>query len=158
MKRSAPAAGPVPTLAPSVRSWIKAISFLALKLAESSNKKGTCHAYMVVAPSISSQFHYAKLGQVVSGIRALGFHEVVEAALGADLVSYHEAAELSEKKLLTSSCCPAFVLYIKQAFPELKDKISSNLSPMAAMAAYIKKTDPLAKVFSSVLASPRRPR
>jgi [FeFe] hydrogenase (group B1/B3) len=117
----------------------------ALKLAE-ENKKGTCHAYMVVAPSVSSQFHYAKLGQVVSGIKALGFHEVVEAALGADLVSYHEAAELSEKKLLTSSCCPAFVLYIKQAFPELKDKISSNLSPMAAIAAYIKKTDPLAKV------------
>ena len=37
--------------------------------------------YAVVAPSISSQFRYAKLGQVVSGIKALGFFNVVEAAL-----------------------------------------------------------------------------
>ena len=89
---------------------------------------------MVVAPSISSQFHYAKLGQVITGIRALGFHSAIEAALGADMVSFGEAQELQEKKVLTSSCCPAFVKYIEEAFPELKDKISSNLSPMAAMA------------------------
>ena len=38
--------------------------------------------YMIVAPSISSQFHYATLPQVVSGIKALGFTDVVEAALG----------------------------------------------------------------------------
>src|SRR5574344_1394895 len=43
-------------------------------------------AYMVVAPSVSSQFNYAKLGQVITGIKELGFHEVIEAALGADMV------------------------------------------------------------------------
>ena len=67
----------------------------------------------MVAPSISSQFSYAKLGQVVSGLKKLGFHDVVEAALGADMVAIAEAKELSEKELLTSSCCPAFVQYIK---------------------------------------------
>ena len=40
--------------------------------------------YAVVAPSISSQFSYAKLGQVVTGLKILGFHTVVEAALGAE--------------------------------------------------------------------------
>ena len=37
--------------------------------------------FAVVAPSISSQITYAKLGQVVSGLKELGFHTVVEAAL-----------------------------------------------------------------------------
>jgi [FeFe] hydrogenase (group B1/B3) len=109
-----------------------------------ANKK--YRAYMVVAPSISSQFHYAKLGQVISGIKELGFHEVVEAALGADFVSYSEAKELTEKEFLTSSCCPAFVKYVETAFPKLKGKISTSLSPMAAIAKYIKETDSGAKV------------
>ncbi len=102
--------------------------------------------YAVVAPSISSQFTHAKLGQVISGMKALGFHTVVEAALGADMVALKEAKELSEKGFLTSSCCPAFVRYIKTAFPQLSDLISHNSSPMAMLAAYIKETDPDCKV------------
>ena len=102
--------------------------------------------YAVIAPSISSQFSYAKLGQVVSGIKALGFHTVVEAALGADMVAWDESAELEEKGLITSSCCPAFVEYIAKAFPELQDKVSHNPSPMVAIAKYIKSTDPTGKV------------
>lgn len=102
--------------------------------------------YAVVAPSISSQFTYAKLGQVVSGIKKLGFHTVVEAALGADLVAFSEARELSEKGFLTSSCCPAFVYFVKKQFPDLAEYISHNLSPMAAIAKYIKESDPECKI------------
>ena len=58
-----------------------------------------------------------KLGQVISGIKELGFHTVVEAALGADMVAYAESQELVEKGFLTSSCCPAFVDYIEKQFP-----------------------------------------
>ncbi len=102
--------------------------------------------YAVVAPSISSQFTYAKLGQVISAIKKLGFYSVVEAALGADMVSYAEAAELAEKGFLTSSCCPAFVKYIQQQFPSMTEHISHNLSPMATIAKYIKETDPTCKI------------
>lgn len=102
--------------------------------------------YAVVAPSISSQFSYAKLGQVIAGIKALGFFHVVEAALGADMVAYSEAAELAEKGFLTSSCCPAFVDYIEKNHPALAKDISHNLSPMAEIARFIKKTDSAAKV------------
>ena len=102
--------------------------------------------YALVAPSISSQFTYAKLGQVITGMKALGFHTVIEAALGADMVALSEAKELSEKGFLTSSCCPAFVQYIKSAFPQLTPYISHNLSPMATLAKYIKDTTPNAKV------------
>lgn len=102
--------------------------------------------YAVIAPSISSQFRYAKLGQVITGIKALGFHSVVEAALGADMVAYAESGELAEKGFLTSSCCPAFVSYVKGQFPELADNISHNLSPAATIAKYIKETDPDSKI------------
>ena len=102
--------------------------------------------YAVVAPSISSQFTYAKLGQVVTGLKELGFHTVVEAALGADMVAQAESKELAEKGFLTSSCCPAFVSYIHKAFPALSDNVSHNLSPMAMIAKYIKETTENAKV------------
>ena len=100
----------------------------------------------MVAPSISSQFQYAKLGQVISGLKELGFYTVVEAALGADMVAQAESKELSEKGFLTSSCCPAFVQYIKSAFPDLLPLVSHNLSPMATLAKYIKTIDKDAKV------------
>lgn len=102
--------------------------------------------FAVVAPSISSQFTYAKLGQVIAGIKALGFHTVVEAALGADMVAYAESGELAEKGFLTSSCCPAFVSYIQKQFPDLADNISHNLSPAATISKYIKEHEPGAKV------------
>ena len=100
----------------------------------------------IVAPSISSQFKYATLGQIATAIHELGFSEIVEAALGADMVSYNESKELVEKGFLTSSCCPTFVEYIQKNFPTLKDHISSNLSPMASIAKWIKEHYPNAKI------------
>ena len=95
--------------------------------------------FAVVAPAISSQFTYAKLGQVISGLKVLGFHTVIEAALGADMVADAESKELVEKGFLTSSCCPAFVSYIEKSFPDLLPFVSHNLSPMATIAKYIKE-------------------
>ena len=117
-----------------------------LKKSERNTRGGNYKVYAVVAPSISSQFSYAKLGQVVTGLKKLGFHDVIEAALGADMVAMSEAKEIAEKGLLTSSCCPAFVQYIKSVFPELIEHISHNMSPMAVLAKYIKETTPNSKV------------
>jgi len=102
--------------------------------------------YAIVAPAFSSQFSHAKVGQAITGMKKLGFHTVIEAALGADIVSMSESKELVEKGMLTSSCCPAFVRYIKTAFPELEPFVSHNPSPMVALAKYIKSTDETAKV------------
>lgn len=102
--------------------------------------------FAVVAPSISSQFTYAKLGQVITGLKELGFFTVIEAALGADMVAEAESKELAEKGFLTSSCCPAFVDYIHKAYPDLVPLISHNLSPMATIAKYIKEHEGECKV------------
>ena len=118
----------------------------AIDLIKKSENNTKFKLFAVVAPSISSQFIYAKLGQVITGIKALGFHTVIEAALGADMVAYAESAELVEKGFLTSSCCPGFVAYIQKNFPELTEHISHNLSPMGTIAKYIKSITPDAKV------------
>ena len=67
------------------------------------------HVYAVIAPSISSQFTYAKLGQVVTGLHRLGFYSVAEAALGADMVADAESRRtggkgLSDQLLLPRIC------------------------------------------------------
>ncbi len=102
--------------------------------------------YACVAPAIASQFIYAKTGQVISGLKELGFDEVVEVALGADMVTMHETEELKEKGILTSSCCPAFVDYVAKNFPDVLPYVSSTLSPMAMIGKYIKEKDPTARV------------
>ena len=109
-----------------------------------SNKK--YKVFAVVAPAISSQFTYAKLGQVISGLKELGFYTVIEAALGADMVANAESKELAEKGFLTSSCCPAFVDYIHKSFPDLVPFISHNLSPMATISKYIKEHEAPCKI------------
>lgn len=117
-----------------------------IDLIKKSDNNKKYKVYAVVAPSISSQFTYAKLGQVISGIKALGFHTVIEAALGADMVAEAESRELVEKGFLTSSCCPAFVSFIEKNFPAMVPHISHNLSPMATIAKYIKEHEEGAKI------------
>ncbi len=126
----------------SDKSYILNVIDLIKKSEENKKYK----VYAIVAPSISSQFTYAKLGQVITGLKELGFYTVIEAALGADMVAMSESRELVEKGFLTSSCCPAFVQYIKSAFPDLVPYISHNMSPMGALAKYIKNTTENAKV------------
>ena len=118
----------------------------AIDIIKKSEDNTKYKVYAIVAPSISSQFTYAKLGQVIKGLKELGFYTVIEAALGADMVAQAESQELAEKGFLTSSCCPAFVQYIKSAFPKLLPLVSHNPSPMVALAQYIKSTDENAKV------------
>jgi len=118
----------------------------AIDIIKKSKNNEKYKVYAVVAPSISSQFSYAKLGQVVTGLKKFGFHTVIEAALGADMVAKAESAELTEKGFLISSCCPAFVKFVENSFPELKGFVSHNLSPMATISKYIKEREPSSKI------------
>ena len=117
-----------------------------IDIIKKSNNNQKYKVYAVVAPSVSSQFKYAKLGQVITGLKKLGFHTVVEAALGADMVADKESKELVERGFLTSSCCPAFVSFIEKNYPNLVPFISSNLSPMATISKFIKEHESPCKV------------
>ena len=117
-----------------------------IKMLKEAKDDETKHVYAVIAPSIGSQFTYAKVGQVNAGLKKLGFHFIVEAALGADVVAVNESEELVEKGFLASSCCPGFVKFIENTYPDIVPYISSNPSPMAVIGRYIKESDENAKV------------
>lgn len=124
----------------------KSLIMEVLDILKKSENNEAYKVYAVIAPSIVSQFKYAKIEQVITGIRKLGFHQVVEAALGADITLYHEANEFKEKGIMTTSCCPSFVMFIEKNFPELVKYISHSVSPMIETAKLIKASDPTAKV------------
>ena len=127
---------------------ISAKSFIinVIDMLKRSQDNSKYKVYALVAPAIGSQMNYAKLGQVITGIKKLGFYTVVEVALGGDMVAQTESRELVEKGFLTSSCCPAFVRYVKTAFPALAPYISHNMSPMATLAKYIKEHEENVKI------------
>ena len=103
------------------------------------------HINFIFAPSIAAQYLGISVGQIITATKMLGVNHVHEAALGADMVAYNEARDLEKEGECTSSCCTAFVKYIKNSYKELEDKVSKNLSPMATMCKYIKKQDKDAK-------------
>ncbi len=121
-----------------------------LNLLRDSWNNTSYHVYAVVAPAIASQFTGVKVGQVFAGIKELGFHEVVEAAIAGDMVAIAEAEEfaetIEEKKWKTTSCCPAFVDYVRKYHPQYMDHVSTVVSPMIAMARAIRAKDKKARV------------
>lgn len=117
-----------------------------VRMLQESENNTKYHVYAVIAPAIVSQCRFGRVTQVVTAIRQLGFHQVVEAALGADITLHHEAHEWAEKKIMTTSCCPSFVDFIEKNFPELRKYVSSSVSPMVETARLIKAGDPTAKV------------
>ncbi len=118
----------------------------ALDILKNSENNGKYKVYALIAPAIVAQFNYAKIEQVVTGMKQLGFFDVVETALGADMTLSAEAEELGERGTLTSSCCPSFVRYVQINFPELAQYVSSTPSPMVMAGRLIKAMDPSAKV------------
>lgn len=102
----------------------------------------------MVAPSIVGQYGFkVETGQIFSALKKVGFADVVEVAVGADITSVKEAAEYMEKvpaeqPFMTSSCCPAFVKLVKKHLPEAADKVSATDSPMVSCGKWVKKEHP----------------
>ena len=84
------------------------------------------------------------MGKLVFALKALGFDKVYDTSLGADMTIFEEAAEFLERlnnggKLpLFTSCCPAWVKFAEQKYPELLSNVSSCKSPMEMFAAVVK--------------------
>ena len=104
------------------------------------------HVWAAVAPSVAGQFPGASMGQLTSALKALGFHDVMPVAYGADLTALEESEELAEKGFLLSSCCPAFVNYVEKQFPAQAELISKTPSPMVMTGRMIKEKDPGSRV------------
>ncbi|MGC8955420.1 MAG: [FeFe] hydrogenase, group A [Fervidobacterium sp.] len=84
-------------------------------------------------------------GKMVSILKMIGFKKVFDVSFAADLVAYEEAHEflerLEKKENLPqfTSCCPAWVKFSEQYYPEFLEHLSSVKSPQMALGAIIKK-------------------
>ncbi|MDE6882058.1 MAG: monomeric [FeFe] hydrogenase, partial [Lachnospiraceae bacterium] len=106
-----------------------------------------------VAPAFAGQFGPDVTPDMLkTALKELGFYDVYETAIGADLGAIaeakHYASEVATGKLPFSltSCCPSWSVLAKKFFPETIDKISNALTPMVATARIIKEDHPDAKV------------
>ena len=106
-----------------------------------------------IAPAYAGQFgKEATPDKIYAALLKLGFSQVYEVALGADIGAVTEAHEYvyhvktGEKPFLLTSCCPAWSMLAKKQFPEIIDSVSKELTPMVATARSIKKEHPNAKV------------
>lgn len=108
--------------------------------------------YAAVAPSVSGQFGPKLTPQKLRpALKALGFADAIEVAIGADLCTIEEAKDFvrevpAEKKFMATSCCPAWAAMAKKLFPDLSDNISMALTPMVLTGRLIKKQHPGCKV------------
>ncbi|MBO4883391.1 MAG: 4Fe-4S dicluster domain-containing protein [Lachnospiraceae bacterium] len=107
--------------------------------------------FAIVAPASEGMFGPDRgFASWNKAMKAIGFDGFYEVGLGADMTAYAEAKEWLEavekgdKKV--TSCCPAFVNYVKRHFPELKGMISQTVSPMCATSRMIKRDNPGAVV------------
>ena len=103
----------------------------------------------MVAPAIIGQFS-AELGQMAAALKKLGFEHVIEVAVGADMTAEKESHEFVERmkrgdKLMTTSCCPAYVETVKKHIPELAPFVSETPSPMRFTAEKSRELWPDAK-------------
>ncbi len=105
-----------------------------------------------IAPSFVGQFGpLASPGKIVQGLKRLGFEDVMEVALGADIASIHEAEALvnnvpAHQPYLGTSCCPSWAMMAEKFFSEQAQYISSSHTPMVATAKKIKALNPRARV------------
>ena len=107
--------------------------------------------YAAVAPAIAGQFKGLPSNKIRNAFKALGFTDVVEVAVGADLCTVEEAKDFMEEvpekqPFMATSCCPAWSMMAKKLFPEQANCISMALTPMTLTARLVKHHQPGAKV------------
>ena len=108
--------------------------------------------YALVAPAFINQFpSLASTGKLKAALKAIGFYDVVEVAIGADLCTVDEAHDFLEEvpgklDFMATSCCPAWSMMAKTAFPALAKNISMTMTPMVFTARMMKQKDPTARM------------
>lgn len=112
-----------------------------------------CTVYAAIAPSFSGQFgDKITSGILRNALKKIGFEDMVEVALAADILtvreaySFYESINNDKDFFITSCCCPVWVNLVKNKFPEISHKISTSVSPMIACGRMVKILNPNAKV------------
>ncbi|MCQ2529468.1 MAG: 4Fe-4S dicluster domain-containing protein [Saccharofermentans sp.] len=114
--------------------------------------KSDTPVYAAIAPAVSTQFGKDLTpGKLRTAFKKLGFEDIMEVAIGADLCTLSEARdfvnEVPEKiPFMGTSCCPSWAAMAKKLFPEQAECISMALTPMVLTGRLLKKMHPGCKV------------
>ena len=106
----------------------------------------TVHAAPAVRVALGEEFGLPAgtnvSGKMAAALYELGFDHVYDANFAADLTIMEEGTELVEritKKTgplpMITSCCPGWVSFMENCYPELKDHLSSCKSPQQMQGA-----------------------
>lgn len=113
--------------------------------------KSDTNVYAIIAPAVAGQFEGLKNTQIRPAFKALGFTDIREVAVGADLCAVQEAEDFlrevpNEIPFMGTSCCPAWAMMAKKEFPDYANCISMALTPMVLTARLIKQKEPDCKI------------
>ena len=101
--------------------------------------------YAAVAPAFVGQFGpKVTPGKLRAAMKQLGFADVFEVAIGADLCAVQEAEDFIKEvpehiPFMATSCCPAWVRYVENKHPQLLPYLSTSKSPMEMFGAVLKE-------------------
>lgn len=114
--------------------------------------KSDTPVYVALAPAFVGQFGPEGVPERMrKAFQRLGFADVYEVAIGADLCVIEEAADFLEEvpekhKFMVTSCCPSWSDMVKKLFPQFEKNISVAFTPMVLTARMIKRDHPDCKV------------
>ncbi|MEI7749887.1 MAG: [FeFe] hydrogenase, group A [Candidatus Moraniibacteriota bacterium] len=84
-------------------------------------------------------------GQLVAGLRRVGFKYVFDTAAGADFTTMEEAAEVVGRIRAggplpaMTSCCPSWVKFVEFYYPEFIPNLASSRSPQIMLGGIVKE-------------------
>ncbi|MDY2557198.1 MAG: monomeric [FeFe] hydrogenase, partial [Candidatus Faecousia sp.] len=108
--------------------------------------------YAIAAPAFARQFgKEVTVAKFRAAVQQLGFRDLIEVAVGADICTVEEARDFVEKvpaqqPYMATSCCPAWHAMVHKLFPAQAKNISMTLTPMVYTARMVKKEHPDAKI------------
>ena len=85
------------------------------------------------------------IGKIVAALHRMGFDQVYDTIYSADLTIMEETAEFLERVgsggtlPLMTSCCPAWVKFVENEYPEFKPNVSTCRSPQGMFSAVLKE-------------------
>ena len=103
--------------------------------------------FVSLAPSFAANYNGIGIAGMRTALKKLGFAQVEETAIGANIVKKEYERILNEEKpdVLISSCCHSVNLLIQKHFPNELQYLADVLSPMQAHCKDIKERVPEAK-------------
>ena len=84
------------------------------------------------------------MGKLTTALKEMGFDKVYDTNIGADLTIMEEANEFvgrvqnGGKLPMFTSCCPAWIRFAEDNYPDLLDNLSTCKSPMQMLASTVK--------------------